>query len=287
MDIDQARTFLAIATHGSFLEASKHLYVTQSTVSARIQSLEKYLDTQLFVRNRAGATLTQAGRRFLGHAKNLVLTMEQARHDIGLPSRYQGTLRIGARIALWEHFLPACIGSIRQAIPDIAIHSEIGFEEDLINHLVEGMLDIGLMYTPRHVPGLLVEKILDETLVYVSTRATQQFPDKDYIHVNWGPGFYAKHREHYPDMDIPAQVVNIGWLAIQLALANGGSCFLPQRIAQPLIDQKQLFPVTDAPQFTLPAYMVFSRNIDNDYLHQVIEIIRESGESVTNISKGR
>ncbi|MEJ2213014.1 MAG: LysR family transcriptional regulator [Gammaproteobacteria bacterium] len=280
MDIEQAKTFLAIITHGSFLEASKHLHVTQSTVSARISSLENYLDTKLFVRNRSGATLTQAGRRFLTHAKNLISTMEQARHDIGLPSRYVGKLRIGGRIALWENFLPACVGRIRQEIPDISILSEIGFEEDLVNHLVEGTLDIGLMYTPRYVPDLLIEKIFDETLVYVSTDPSQQFPDENYIHVNWGPGFYEKHREHYPDMDIPAQVVNIGWLAIQLALSNGGSCFLPRRMAQPLIDSKKLHEIHHAPEFKLPAYMVFSRSVEDGHLHKVINIIREMSEEV-------
>ena len=61
MDIDQARTFLAIVAHGTFLEAARRLHVTQSTVSARVQNLESELGAQLFVRNRAGATLTAAG----------------------------------------------------------------------------------------------------------------------------------------------------------------------------------------------------------------------------------
>ena len=60
MDIDQARTFLAIAANGSFLEASRQLHVTQSTVSARVQHLEHYLGAKLFTRNRAGASLTPA-----------------------------------------------------------------------------------------------------------------------------------------------------------------------------------------------------------------------------------
>ena len=47
MDIEQARTFLAIAAHGSFLEAAGRLHVTQSTVSARIQHLEADLGARL------------------------------------------------------------------------------------------------------------------------------------------------------------------------------------------------------------------------------------------------
>jgi len=110
MDIEQARTFLAITAHGSFMAASGQLCLTQSTVSARIQRLEEELGVRLFVHNRSGASLTSAGRRFLEHAKPLVLTAEQARHDVGLPSCYRATIRIGGRIAPWDEFLPQRVG---------------------------------------------------------------------------------------------------------------------------------------------------------------------------------
>jgi DNA-binding transcriptional LysR family regulator len=275
MDIEQARTFLAIAAHGSFLEAAARLHVTQSTVSSRIRNLEADLGARLFVRNRAGASLTPAGRRFLQHAKTLVLTVEQARHDLGLPERYRASLRVGGRIALWDGFLPRWVGWMRRTAPDVSIRSEIGFEEDLMRRLIEGTLDIGLMYTPSHAPGLMVEHLFDETLVLVSSRPDSRWPDDHYIYVDWGPGFYAKHRDSYPDLERPPQVVNIGWLAVQLILANGGSCFLPVRMAQPLIDAGRLFQVVDGPEFAQPAYMVFPREVDSEVLRQALEGLRE------------
>jgi DNA-binding transcriptional LysR family regulator len=287
MDIEQARTFLAIAAHGSFLEASNRLHVTQSTVSARIQHLEAELGARLFVRNRTGATLTPAGRRFLRHAKTLVLTVEQARHDVGLPSRYRAIVRIGGRIALWEDFLPRWVGWMRRAAADISIGSEIGFEEDLMRRLIEGTLDIGLMYTPSHAPGLVVEHLFDETLVLVSSRPDTRWPDEDYIYVEWGPGFYAKHRESYPDLERPPQVVNIGWLGVQLVLANGGSCFLPVRMAQPLIDTGRLFRVVDGPEFIHPAYMVFPREADSEVLRLALHGLRELAGEVQKTAVDR
>lgn len=275
MDIDQARTFLAIAAHGSFLEAARRLHLTQSTVSARIQNLESDLGVRLFVRNRAGASLTPAGRRFLQHAKTLVLTVEQARHDVGLPSRYRASIRIGGRIALWDGFLPRWVGWMRTVAPDVSIRSEIGFEDDLMRRLVEGTLDIGLMYTPGHAPGLTVEHLFDEILVLVSTRRDVRWPGDDYIYVDWGPGFYAAHRENYPDLERPAQVVNIGWLGVQLILANGGSCFLPIRMARPLIDEGRLFQSSSGPELVHPAYMVFPREADSDVLRQAVHGLRE------------
>lgn len=275
MDINQAQTFLAIAAHGSFLEAARRLHLTQSTVSARIQTLEADLGATLFVRNRAGASLTPAGRRFLQHAKTLVLTVEQARHDVGLPSRYRASIRVGGRIALWDGFLPRWVGWMRQAAPDVSIRCEIGFEEDLMRRLIEGTLDIGLMYTPSHAPGLVVEHLFDETLVLVSSRPDMKWPGEDYIYVEWGANFYAKHHENYPDLERPAQVVNIGWLGVQLIVANGGSCFLPIRMAQPLLDSGRLFKVSNGPEFVHPAYMVFPRETDSDVLPHAVEGLRE------------
>jgi len=264
MDIDQARTFLAIVAAGSFLDAAHHLHVTQSTVSARMQRLETDLGVKLLVRNRSGVSLTPAGRRFLGHAKTMVLTMEQARHDLSLPQRYRASLRIGGRIALWDGFLPRWVGWMRLQAPDVSIRSEIGFEDDLMRRLIEGTLDIGLMYSPSHAPGLTVEHLFDETLVLVTSRADRSWPLDDYIYVDWGPGFYAKHREAFPQMERPAQHANIGWLGVQLIRANGGSCFLPRRMAAPLLDAGQLFPVADGPELTHPAYMVFPQDLSGD-----------------------
>jgi DNA-binding transcriptional LysR family regulator len=275
MDIDQARTFLTIIGHGSFLEAARRLHLTQSTVSARIRRLEEELGARLFVRNRAGASLTPAGRRFLDYAKRLVLTAEQARDDVGLPGRYRASIRIGGRIALWEGFLPEWVGWMRRRATDVVIRSEIGFEEDLMRRLIEGTLDIGLMYTPSHSPGLVVEHLFDETLVLVSTRPDDSGPGEDYIYIEWGPGFYAQHAQSYPDLERPPQIANIGWLGIQLSRANGGSCFLPARMAAPFIAAGQLHRVNQSPEYIHPAYMVYPRRSDSPVLDQALEGLRE------------
>ena len=61
MDTELARTFLTVIDAGNFIGAADRLHVTQSTVSARIHSLEEQLGCKLFVRNKAGTALTPAG----------------------------------------------------------------------------------------------------------------------------------------------------------------------------------------------------------------------------------
>ena len=269
MDIEQIKTFMSVVANGSFQEAASRLYVTQSTVSTRIQRLEAYLRTALFVRNRSGAQLTPQGRRFLRHAKALMLTLEQARHDIGLPSKFRASITVGARIALWDSILPQWIGEIRRKSPDISIRCDIGFEDDLMRRLMEGTVDIALMYTPQHDPGLKIDYLFDETLVLLSSDLQTAWPDDNYVYVDWGPAFYAQHNESYPNLERPAQVVNIGWLGVQLILANGGSCFLPIRMGAPFILTGQLHLVPESPQFKLPAYLVYPHDNHSPVLQEV------------------
>jgi DNA-binding transcriptional LysR family regulator len=274
MDIDQARTFLAIAATGSFVEAAKRLHLTQSTVSARILRLEDELGARLFVRNRAGATLTTAGRRFNEYAKRLLVTADQARQHVGLPGRYRSTLRIGGRIALWETLMPTWVGWIRKRDADIAIRAGIGFEDDLTRNLIEGSLDIGLMYTPSHSPGLVVEHLFDETLILVSSRRDDTGPGDDYIYVEWGTAFEIQHTQSYPDLEPPPQIVNIGWLALQLIMCNGGSCYLPARMADAFIAGGRLYEVAGAPRYPLSAYVVYPKDSDNPALPLALEGLR-------------
>jgi DNA-binding transcriptional LysR family regulator len=274
MDMNQIKTFLAVISNGSFLEAATRLHVTQSTVSSRIQGLEQYLGATLFIRNRSGAALTPAGKRFVHHAKAFILTLEQARHDVGLPSRYRASITIGARIALWEVFLPRWVGEMRRTSSDISIRSEIGFEDDLMRRVIEGTMDVALMYTPQHSPGIHVQHLFDETLVLLTTDPEKTWPDENYIYVDWGPAFYAQHSSNYPELERPAQVVNIGWLGVQIIMSNGGSCFVPVRMAEPLIDTGQLFQMPGSPQFKLPTYMVYQLNSDSTVLEQVLDSLR-------------
>ena len=274
MDIDQIKTFLAVAAHGSFLEAANRVHVTQSTVSARIQGLEQGLGARLFVRNRSGASLTPAGQRFLRHAKTLLLTFEQARHDVGLPSRFRASLTIGARIALWDDFLPRWAGRMRAAAPDISLKTEIGFEEDLMRRIIAGTMDLALMYSPQQGAGLQVEHLFDETLILVGSDPEHPALDDAYVYVDWGPTFYAQHRKVYPDFERPAQTANIGWLGLQLILASGGTCFVPERVAASYLRGGCLHRIAGAPTLTLPASVVYPSDSGSSELITALAMLR-------------
>jgi DNA-binding transcriptional LysR family regulator len=274
MDIELARTFLAVAAAGNFVGAAQRLYVTQSTVSARIQALELQLGATLFRRGRGGAELTPAGRRFLRHAKTLVQTLEQAKHDVGLPAGFRGSLTLSGRIALWDGFLPRWVAQMRQAHPDISLRLEVGFEEGIMQGLIQGTVDVGVMYTPESRPGLGIERLFEEVLVLVSSEPDRPWPDPGYIHMDWGTEFHAQFTTSFPEMPPSAITANIGWLVMQQILHCGGSGYFPLRMTRELVAEGQLWEVKRAPSFTLPAYMVYPLDRQEGILISALEALR-------------
>lgn len=277
MDIEYARTFLAVAAAGNFVGAAARLHITQSTVSARIQTLEAQMGARLFRRGRGGAELTAAGQRFLRHAKTLVRTLEQARHEVSLPSGFSGGLTLSGRAALWEDFLPRWADWMRGAVPDVSLRLELGFEDAIMQGLVQGTIDIGVMYTPERRPGLAVEHLFDESMVLVSSKPDHPWPDPDYIHVDWGAEFHGQFGDRFPDLEISARMANIGWVAQQLMLSAGGSAYLPIRMARAAIAQGRLWRVHESPLITLPAYMVFPMDRDEPHLARAVQKLRSLG----------
>lgn len=274
MEIEAARTFLAVVASGSFVGAAASLHVTQSTVSARVQTLERQLDAVLFRRGRAGAELTAAGERFLPHAKHLVRTLEQARHDVGLAERYRGSLTLRARPALWDGYLPRWVAWMRESCPDLSLRLESGYEEDITQGVLQGAVDIGLVYTPQQRHGLVVEYLFDEQLILVSRHPHGSWQDASYVHVDWGSEFERQYVSAFPDAPPPALLANIGWVGLQQILCSGGSGFFPVRLVHELLQEGRLFRVPASPVFSLPAWLLYPVDGQAEGLGQALEGLR-------------
>ncbi|OOY19413.1 LysR family transcriptional regulator [Thioclava sp. DLFJ5-1] len=271
MNIEHARTFLAVADTGSFVAAAERLHVTQSTVSARIRALEDQLGTRLFTRNKAGAALTAGGGRFLKHAAQMVRALERARHDVGLPGQFRARVVIGARFGLWEGLMMKWFANIQRTHPRVSFHSEIGFEPELMQALVDGRMDIGVMFTPQRRPMLELLPLLTEQLVLVSTEPTASMQPDGYIHVEWGPEFDNQFRAGFPEFPGPALSANIAWLGLQYLKLNGGSGYFPRRLVEHQIDSGALFPVPGAPVFELPAWIVIREDRNKALVDPIVQ----------------
>lgn len=284
VDTELARTFLTVVSAGNFVSAAERLFVTQSTVSSRIQSLEQQLGCQLFVRNKAGTILTAGGRQFQKHAITLMRTVEQARHDVGTPQGFRASLTIGGRIGIWEDLLLRWLPLMRSAEPDIAIHAEVGFEDELMLGLVDGHIDIAALYTPQSRPGLTVEQLFEEDLILVSTEPGESGHSmgSDYVYINWGTEFKGRHSASFPNFTASGLTSNIGSIGLQHILNFGGSGYFPRRLVAIHLASGALVEAADAPTFKLPAYIVYPTEHDPDVYKTALTKMREIATEVAS-----
>lgn len=272
MDIDRARTFLEIVHTGSFLKAADRLHVTQTTVSARIRTLEEELGRKLFVRNRNGAVLTTAGREFERFAQSFVQIWERARQQLSIPTGRSSVVALGGELSLWNPLLLDWLVWMKRNQPGIAIHANVGVPDQLIEQLRTGALDVAVLYAPKLLPGFKVELVEEEQLVLVRTVATGEEPeDLDYVHVDWGPQF-AEPRGFGPAaFGEPGLMVGLGPLGLSYILRAGGTGYFRHGAVKPYLEAGQLALVEGAPQFTYPAYAVYPESAESrDDLHQAL-----------------
>ena len=159
MDVNLARTFLAVVESGSFIEAANLVHVTQSTVSSRIKTLEDLIGQTLFVRTKAGAKLTRAGLQFQKHALAIGARMGTCpagcRASRATP---RSLFTVGAQISLWDGLhveMDRGIDAREYALTSPSPHPSAIRSTALMERLLEGTLDLGVMYRPVHcVRGL-------------------------------------------------------------------------------------------------------------------------------------
>ncbi|MGI6855978.1 LysR family transcriptional regulator [Mesorhizobium sp. 1B3] len=261
MDIDRARTFLEIVHTGSFLKASDRLHVTQTTVSARIRTLEEGLGRQLFVRTRNGATLTPAGREFERFAQSFVQIWERARQQLTIPPGRTSVVALGGELSLWNPLLLDWLVWMKREQPKIAIHAHVGVPDQLLEQLRTGVLDLAVLYAPKLLPGFKVELVEEEQLVLVRTPARDDEP-LDYVHVDWGPQFAAEAGFGQAAFGEPGLLVGLGPLGLNYILRAGGMGYFRRGVAAPHIQAGELELVAGAPEFTYPAYAVYPESAE-------------------------
>jgi DNA-binding transcriptional LysR family regulator len=271
MDIDLARTFLEIVRHGSLMAAAQKLHVTQTAITARVQKLESHLNCTLFIRNRTGARLTSDGEAFVVFANQLVQTWDAARRDLPLPDGYRHVLRIGAQMSLCNPLMLSWVREISTSIPEYALHSEVRDGDVLMRDVERGALDAALVYQPAYWPGLQVEELLEEKLILVCVVGRPE----PYVYIDWGPEFRQQHDAAMPEKSKAAVGFNLGPLALQYILDNGGSGYFRTRVVQSYVDRGVLERVPMAPEFSYPTYLVYSRNNHSAVLPKAFALLRK------------
>jgi DNA-binding transcriptional LysR family regulator len=165
MQLAQVEGFLEVARRSNLSRAAEALFITQPALSARLAALETEMGTTLFRRGRRGMALTDAGRAFLPYAERAVISLRDGVTVAGR-SPVVDALVLGAAPAVSTYVLPGLLVRFERDRPGARLVVRTGHSEEIVEMVVRGDVDLGLVRDLHH-PGLETKPLYDDELVLV------------------------------------------------------------------------------------------------------------------------
>ena len=194
MDIYQLRYFLAIVETNNFSRAAERAFVSQPTLSAGIKKLETELGTPLFNRDARKISLTEAGRRFLPHARTIIYECNAAKTDI-IRKNPVRRLQLGLLRSAPAGRIAALLNDFGKAHPDIQISIKDGTPAQLQRWLNEGRSDLALSIPPEDVSNVQFTRLYSWKYM-LAVPTTHSFANRNAIPLKELGGLDFLHRSH-------------------------------------------------------------------------------------------
>jgi LysR family hydrogen peroxide-inducible transcriptional activator len=164
--IRQLQYLKVLAEQGAFGKAAEAAHVTQPTLSAGIQELERTLGAPVVDRARSGVILTPVGEEALRRATVILNEAEElveAAKNAGQP--LTGRFRLGVIPTIAPFLLPGALPLLRQRFPKLRLFLREDLTQRLIGELKAGRLDAALIALPFETHGLEWAHIADDELL--------------------------------------------------------------------------------------------------------------------------
>ena len=163
MTIQQLEYILAIDKYRHFGHAAEACFVTQPTLSAQVNKLEKELDVLIFDRSKMPVIPTEIGVQLIGQAKRVVAeskgiyeTIAQLKGNIG------GMIKIGVIPTIAPYLLHLFVGNFLEKYPKVQLQVEEVLTEEVVKRLKNDELDLGIVSTPLNEQGILEKPLFYE-----------------------------------------------------------------------------------------------------------------------------
>ncbi|MBX2855934.1 MAG: LysR family transcriptional regulator [Rhodobacteraceae bacterium] len=172
LNLEQLRTFLAVARLGGVRAAAEHLALSQPAVSARIKGLEASLATELFERSPQGMRLTKRGVALKKYAVQYLELVEHIERDVVDPAAIERQIRIGVSETIVQSWLPEFICRLRAAYPKLSVEITVDISVNLRASLLQRAIDLALLMGP--VSEFTVENVALPSSELIWCRASSQ-----------------------------------------------------------------------------------------------------------------
>ncbi len=278
MQSELLETFLDLVETASFNRTAERLGLTQSTVSGRIRSLEASVGARLFVRSKAGTSLTAAGQRFTAHARAMLHEWNEARRTVDNSGGIESALRIGMQNDLAANHIGEWVLQFRKSLAQTAFYIEPDYSSQMCQDLLSGALDAAVLFTPRNMPDLHYEMAGEVAYRMVSTDCANisQITRENYILAGYSPAFTIAHRQAFPQLAQSPLASGQDAAICSLLRSVGGSAFVLEDSARSLEQAGICRIVAGVEPISQPVFLgVHVRNRHKPAIRKLFGILRK------------
>jgi LysR family hydrogen peroxide-inducible transcriptional activator len=167
----QLQYLVAVHDQGHFGRAADACFVTQSTLSAGVQELEKLLGTKLVERSRQGVRFTRLGKDIVERARRLLREAEEIAGLAQAAGRpLTGELSMGVIPTIAPFLLPRVLPELRSTYPELKLYLREETSQQACDALHRGTLDCVLLALPFPCGDVESEVLFDDELLLALRR---------------------------------------------------------------------------------------------------------------------
>lgn len=169
MTTTEAEIIKILAEERNMRKAAERLFITQPALSQRLQSIEKYWGTQLFIRSQKGLTPTPAGELVVQYAIETLQKKEEILERIqALDSKIHGTLKIACASIVGINWLPKVLKEFVSLYPDVKISLVTGWSSEIVQAIYDGEAQVGIVRGQSEWKGKKIH-LFQDTMYLVDT----------------------------------------------------------------------------------------------------------------------
>lgn len=185
MDFKQLEVFVSVIKHQSFSKAARELFLTQPTVSAHIQNLEKELGSVLVNRSNKSITLTKSGEILYEHAIFILNNCKKAIYDIKEYSgKIEGMIDIACSSIPETYILPDFMKDFSNEYPDVKFSISHYDSQYAISEILNERVNFGLVGSKPTNPQIEYLELINDELVLIAPTDLHIDNDNGYININ-------------------------------------------------------------------------------------------------------
>jgi DNA-binding transcriptional LysR family regulator len=286
VNIENIEAFVYVIHCGSFNKAADALYLSQPSVTARIQSLERELDCKLFDRLGKLIQITEEGRRFLPYAQQLLLTYQKGKLHVNRKKSLPDEFRIGCTVSVSNYIIPELLPRLKLIYPNTHYKIVTGITDDIMNKVLNKDVDIGFVRNVNH-PNLQSLKFYEDPIsLYVyeghpfvknNNLTVEAIAEQPLVFFECGALDWLRIHRVFEHLDQPPNIqiqTDNSEMAKKLVIRKVGISFLPELcVKQEIVDGK-LYPihVPETAGISLQTNMISNHGEHTQFLNTIMAI---------------